>query len=141
MPNQNPPEERPAPSQVAKKLKEILYSATEPREWVRRLIEWGFRRLTPEKLMSAIETNYNPLLIAFNHFHLQHPLVEPIARLLLKMYWDIAEEYLLDVNRVRATLSEDPEIEKLVSTPEGINYLNRVVPHCYDFLYSWTWER
>lgn len=95
---------------------------------------------TAENIRRAIEEDIDPLPIAYNHLHLNTFPINELAKIVLKMYWQYAEEYLTDVEAVYNLLSQNPEVKALLDTPEGRSYLNRMVKHIYNRLYAWVWE-
>lgn len=97
--------------------------------------------MTAENLDSAINENIDILTLSLNEFHLGNPLVAPLFKLALQMFWtEFVENYLANAPRVKELLSQKPECKAILDTDRGIDYLNRCCKATYDSLYTFCWS-
>lgn len=60
-----------------------------------------------------------------------------ITKKILDLWWEPwLNDFLSDANKVYNYVSRDPEIKKLLDTPEGRKYFNYAVREIYDWAYS-----
>lgn len=89
----------------------------------------------------AIKNNVDIIALSLNEFHLGSPLVAPIFKLALQMFWtEFIEEYVADAKKIYEILSVDPEVKAVLDTDVGRDYLNRCCEASYDSLYSFAWK-
>ncbi len=89
----------------------------------------------------AIKNNVDIIALSLNHFHLSSPVVAPVFRLALQMFWEeFIEQYLADAKKIYDILSKDSEVKEILDTPRGRDYLNRCVEASYNSLYTFAWE-
>lgn len=126
-------------AQAAKALKDAVVSPVNRQ--VEKFIKWVLESFVNEQnLRQAIDEDIDILKLALNHYGLSHSTVTPLFKLTLKMYWDEAEAYLTDVQRIIDTISKKPRCKEIIDTPEGRDYLNRCAQASYDHLYAFVWE-
>jgi hypothetical protein len=94
-----------------------------------------------ENLEYAINNNLDILALSLNEFHLGHPLVSPLFKIALQMFWaEFIEHYIADATIIYSILSQKPEVKNILDTPAGIDYLNRCCKASYETMYSFAWE-
>lgn len=93
-----------------------------------------------DNLNYAIENDLDILTLAMNHYGFGHSRVTPIFKLSMKMYWDEAELYLTNVEKVFSLISKKPGCAKIINTEKGRSYLNRCCTQTYSKLYNFVWE-
>jgi len=132
---------QPSPRKVATSLQQLL-EARKPNALIDRFIRWCLTNyVTQENLQNALHDNADILALSLNHFHLGHPLVAPVFRLALQMFWtEFIETYIADATKIYAILSQKPECKAILDTPQGIDYLNRCCKTSYESLYEFAWE-
>jgi len=132
---------QPSPRKVAKSLQQLV-EARKPDALIDRFMRWALNNyVNAENLRNAISSNIDILFLSLNHFHLGHPLVSPIFRLALQMFWaQFIETYIADATKIYNILAQKPECKAILDTPEGIDYLNRCCKASYESLYAFTWE-
>jgi len=132
--------EHVTPEIVYKKLKSILTGKWSDERVVKTVLSWGLSKVTKENLEWAIRENVDLITLAFNHYHLGNPMIKPLFKLVLKVYWNPIEEYLTDVNKIYAVIVKNkPDCKEILDTPEGRDYLNRLVDAAYNYLYELAW--
>jgi hypothetical protein len=126
---------------VARNLEKLINSR-KPNALVERFIRWALTNyVTAENLQNAIRDEIDILQVSLNHFHLGHPLVAPLFRLALQMFWnEFVDTYIADVTKIYSILTEIPDVKIILDTPEGRDYLNRCCKTTYDTLYTFVWE-
>jgi len=89
----------------------------------------------------AMKEGWSPARLIFNHFHeyIEHPVLRPLIRTVLKVYWSDVEKYLTNVKNIYNILSENEELRDVLKRPEAIRYLNYVVAQSYVALYEFVW--
>ena len=132
---------QPSPSKVAQSLEKLI-NTRKPNALVERFIRWAITNyVTAENMQNAINENIDILQVSLNHFHLGSPIVAPLFRLALQMFWtEFVENYIADVSKIYGILAEIPDVKPILDTPEGIDYLNRCCKTTYDSLYTFVWE-
>lgn len=125
---------------MAKSLEQLLQT-NKPNALVERFIRWALTNyVTEENLIDAIQKNLDILALSLNHFHLGHPLVAPVFKLALQMFWtEFVENYIADVPKIYKVLSEKQACKVILDTPEGVDYLNRCCKASYESLYTFCW--
>jgi len=132
---------QPSPRKVAKSLQQLI-EARKPDALIDRFLRWALNNyVNEENLKNAISSNVDILYLSLNHFHLGHPLVAPIFRLALQMFWaQFIETYIADAPKIYNILAQKREVKAILDTPEGIDYLNRCCKASYETLYNFAWE-
>ena len=96
--------------------------------------------MTAENLQNAIDENIDILALSLNEFHLGHPLVAPVFKLALQMFWtEFVENYLTNAPKIYEILIQVPDVKAILDTDRGIDYLNRCCKATYDHLYEFCW--
>jgi hypothetical protein len=97
--------------------------------------------VTAENLENAIKDNVDILALSLNEFHLGHPLVAPLFKLALQMFWmEFVENYLADAPKIKSILIQVSECKPILETDRGIDYLNRCCKATYEHLYEFCWS-
>jgi len=132
---------QPSPRKVAKSLQQLL-ETRKPSVLVERFITWALNNyVNEENLKNAIGSNVDILFLSLNHFHLGHPLVAPIFRLALQMFWtQFIDAYIADATKIYTILAQKPDVKAILDTPQGTDYLNRCCKASYESLYTFAWE-
>ena len=131
----------PSPSKIAKNL-ERLINSRKPNALVERFIGWALTNyVTAENLENAINQNIDILAVSLNEFHLGSPLVAPLFKLALQMFFtEFVENYLADAPKVYAVLAQKPEVAEILRTDRGVDYINRCCKATYQSLYDFCWS-
>lgn len=106
------------------------------REKVKKLISDYLNSLKKEDLKTAIQTNLNLVKILFNHYKLSEPHVKFIARPILKFWWDSIEETLTNPQIILDNIEKD-ELKEILSTEEGIDWINGQSEALYASFYNY----
>lgn len=125
-------------SQVINALRSTI---TSPRKDAgNKFIKWCLQNfVNQDNLRHAIEDEVDIVMLALNHFGLGHSSITPVFKVAMKIYWSELEKYLTDAERLRDTLSKSPGCRQLLTTPQGISYLNRCCEQAYNVLYDVVW--
>jgi len=116
------------------------------RRWVSQFI---LSSMASDSLEYAVKNNLDPWASVCAKYHLDptradySPAVALMARGLLREYWDGRDgigSILTDVRKVYNRLAHNPTNQELLKRPDVVQWLNRAVTHCYDKIYSFTWE-
>lgn len=116
--------------------------AKKPSALVDRFIRWALNGyVNKENMEEAIQNNVDIIALSLNHFHLGSPLVAPVFRLALQMFWsEFIEQYIADTQKIYDILATNPEVKAILDTPQGRDYLNRCCEASYESLYNFAWE-
>ena len=105
------------------------------------LIEWIMDNyVDAEGIRYAMDNNLDLFTLAFNHYGMGHNAASPSFRIVLRNYWSEVERILTNANEVMRIVAKKPECAALLSTPEGINYLNRCCVASYQNIYNFVWN-
>jgi len=107
-----------------------------------RVLTWiraGLYLITPGQVEHAVKTNVQVVHLLFNHLHLAHPLVKPLARKLFQIFWDSVSHYLTDAQRLYRILSHNPQIAKTLTSPKGQKWVDNCCIYGYVVMYNFTW--
>ena len=125
--------------EVRERLASVLESGDRGR-FVRDFLAWGLSRLSAEHLRRAVEEWVDPVEVLGNHFKFNHPLVRPVLRLVLRLFWREVEEHLCKVARLYDLLAGGVEgAREVLDTPEGRAWLNAAAVRMYSWLYHYVW--
>jgi hypothetical protein len=126
---------------VAKSLEKLI-NTRQPNALVERFIKWALTNyVTAENIETAIQENYDILQISLNHFHLGHPLVSPVFKLALQLFWsEFVETYIADATKIYSVLAEIPNVKEIIDTERGRQYLNACCHSTYESLYNFVWS-
>jgi len=131
---------QPSPAKVARSLEQLI-NTRKPNALVERFIRWALTNyVTAENMETAIQQNVDILQISLNHFHLGHPLVSPLFKLALQLFWtEFVDLYIADATKIFSMLSEIPDVKPIIDTERGREYLNACCRSTYDSLYTFVW--
>jgi len=129
------------PWQTSKELETLLKlprPAAEDRvlTWIRA----GLYLITPEQVREAVQNNVRADQVIFQHLHLMHPLVKPLAKSLFQIFWNSVSHYLTDATELYSILAANPEIKKVLDTPAGRRWMDQCCIYGYVFLYNYVWS-
>lgn len=97
--------------------------------------------IDPEDLKNAIENNENLVVLFFNHYKLADYRVRPIARRLLKMFWNDLEKYLTNPILILEELCKSrPELKPILISKRSIEWLNRNCENLYRAFYNYVFK-
>jgi hypothetical protein len=109
---------------------------------IEAFFEWAVTNyVTPENLQYCIDNNLDIITAALNTYKVTDPLIAPIFRILVKRNWYTIESYFIESNKMYSLIAHKPDCQKIVSTPKGINYINRVRETSYQYIYNFVWGR
>jgi len=109
------------------KVKENLKQALD-KDAVNGWIATFLKNLSIEEVKKAIDSDLSLVKLAFNHWHLSHPLIKPFARFILKVYFNELYYTLSNVPFVYEELIKNkPELEKGFRYPEGKSVVKQAV--------------
>jgi len=131
----------PSPRKVARSLQQLLESR-KPNALVDRFIRWALNSyVTKENLENAIKDNVDILALSLNHFSLGHPLVAPLFKLALQMFFtEFVETYIADAARIYTILAQNPGVKEILDSDAGRTYLNNCCKYTYEALYDFCWS-
>lgn len=130
----------PGPLQVTKELEELLKLPQEmANERVLTWIRGGLLLIRPEQVLEAVQNNVQVVHILFNHVHLYHPLVKPLAVQLFRIFFGSVCYYLLDAQKLYAVLAANPAVQKTLDTAQGRAWIDRCCLYGYITVYNYTW--
>ena len=98
------------------------------------------KNLKPEDVTDAIQKDLSLTKLCFNDFHLNHQMIKPFVRLILKANFKDIQKLLTDVPAVYAVLAENPRIMPVLNTYKGRVWLNRQCREMYEAMYIYTWK-
>jgi hypothetical protein len=106
---------------------------------VRQFLDYFKQYLTPENLQTAISQNLDLTNLIYNHYGLLTPQILPLFRAAMRLYWDIFEEAVTNVPRLRQALMKNPKCRQILQTPEAIKYINEQCERLYTVTYNIVW--
>ena len=122
------------PRQVQRELERVLeHGGAE--HWITR----GLAFVTPDRLSQAVSQNADLVALFSNHFHLSHPVINPLARLAFRVFWNDIDRLLSRVQNVYDALTRNPWNKRLLDTPEGRRYLNEQVRRFAYWIWTFAW--
>ncbi len=111
---------------------------------IESMIITALRNVKPEHIKEAVEKDIDAFdYLFFNHFskYTSHPHFSGLLRIAFRKYWHLVEKYLCNVQNLYLVLTYGrPEIKKILDTPKGRRWLNKVAESAYKKLYRWVWE-
>jgi len=124
-------------SQLEKALK-----ARNKEKAAKKFIEWMFKNiLTPDNIAEAIQSKIDLTITLRENCYLDNELIQPIVKMVIRLYWKEIEDVLCNVDKVYELLLKiAPEHSETISSNEGINYLNEQCQKLYDYLYNYAWS-
>ena len=77
------------------RVKQELLKVLQSRKLAERWIKLGIKSIKPEDFVSAMKANLDPSRLILNHFHkyIDNPVLNPIIRAILQIYWQEAVSY------------------------------------------------
>ncbi|MCD6240473.1 hypothetical protein J7K27_02970 [Candidatus Bathyarchaeota archaeon] len=121
------------------KIKENLKQALD-RDSVSNWITTFLKNLNVEDVKKAVDSNLSLVKLAFNHWHLSHPLVKPFARFVLKLYFNDLYYTLSNVPLVyKELIKNNPKLKEVLDTPKGRAWLNKQCESLRNTLYNYVW--
>ena len=106
-------------------------------EWIANLLA----SIDPEDLKNAIENNENLVVLFFNHYKLADYRVRPIARRILKIFWEDLEDYLTNPIKVLEFLCKaNPKLKPILITKRSIEWLNQNCENLYRAFYNYVFK-
>ena len=76
-----------------------------------------------------------------NDTNIEHMIPIEFGRNQARLMWGKIEEYLTDVDKFRSfIIKQRPDLAEVLSTSEGVSWLNRKLPILYDVAYTATWS-
>jgi hypothetical protein len=123
-------------SQLEKALK-----ARNKEKVAKKFIEWMFKNiLTPDNIVEAIQSKMDLTITLRENCYLDNELIQPIAKMVMRLYWKEIEDVLCNVDKVYELLLKiASEHSETISSNEGINYLNQQCERLYNYLYTFVW--
>ena len=109
------------------------------RRWVSKFV---MSSMSFDALEYAVKNNSDPWAAVVQKYHLDDPRIAPLARLLLRVYWNGRggiEESLTDVRKVYNRLARNSANREILRRPETVRWLNNAVIWAYDQVYRFTW--
>jgi len=137
---EKPPKKTIDPQNITKRLLRVLTSKN-PEELLKAFFAWGLTFITPENLKRAVEEDIDPPTLLFNHYHLSHPIVYPLAQFVFKCFWDEIEYFITSVPRIYKLFIRNPSNKPILDTTKGRKYLNKICKRSYAHLYNFTWSK
>jgi len=120
-------------------VKENLKQALD-KDVVNGWIATFLKNLNVEEVKKAIESDLSLVKLAFNHWHLSHPLIKPFARFILRVYFNELYYTLSNVPFVYEELiKNNPKLKEVLDTPEGRAWLNKQCESLRNALYNYVW--
>jgi len=107
-----------------------------------RVLTWiraGLYLITPTQVEEAVKNNVQVVYLLFNHLHLTHPLVKPLARKLFQIFWSSVSHYLTDAQKLYVILGHNPKIAETLTTPAGRTWVDSCCINGYVVLYNFVW--
>lgn len=120
-----------------------LYSLLTNKGKAESWIVEGIRQVKFEDLERAIRNNEPADDILFSHFnqYLQNSITRKVIILIFRMYWPEVEKILCDVPNLYKILTDNrQEFRDLLSSPEGIAWLNSCAKRGYMRLWKTCWN-
>jgi len=121
--------------QLEKGLKE-----KNPEKVIKQLAAYFLQYLTPENLKTAIEQNIDITATIYNHYGLTTPIVFPVFKAAMKLYWPEFEEFATNVPRLYQLLIKNPKCKPILETDKAKQYLNEQMERFYTTTYHLVWE-
>lgn len=106
----------------------------------RKFIKLFFSKLDGRYIEKAVRENIDLVEYVKTTLYLDDPEVREAIVPILRIIWSDIEEYLTDVPKVRDMLCRDPVSRRVLSTKEGIHWLNTNIKKLYEFLYYYTFS-
>lgn len=127
------------PEEVQRQLEKAL-KAKDRHKIANQFIDYLLSYLIkPENLEAAVKNNVELTTVLFNHCHLSNPLIFPLFKLAVKLYWNEIEEYLTNVPKIYSLLAQNPSNTPILEKPETKKYLNTQITKLYQTLYMLAW--
>jgi hypothetical protein len=100
--------------------------------------------MSSDALEYAVKNNVDPAATLVAKWHLDHPLIKPVASGFCREHWKGKGGIgwtLCDVQRVYDILVPNPVNRELLKRPETIDWLNRAVDRAYHYFYDFCeWD-
>lgn len=125
---------QPTVNQVVSELKDL--NDDKVHEWVAR----GLQFLSAPHLQQAVDTDADLIRVFSNHFHMEHSLVRPIARFILRAYWHELSDTITNVPKLYNLIADTPEKRQVMNNPKARLWLNRRVGEFYAWIYDYCWR-
>lgn len=108
----------------------------------KKFIKWMFTNiLTSENIVEAFQRRLDLTEVLRGSCYLDSPVIQPLAKMVMRLYWREIEDVVCNVGKIYELLLRlAPEHANLLSSNEGIEYLNEQCQKLYDYLYSYAWE-
>ncbi|MEM2549851.1 MAG: hypothetical protein QW689_05460 [Nitrososphaerota archaeon] len=113
--------------------------AKNPEQVIKQLASYFLQYLTPENLQAAIEQNMDITSAIYNHYGLTHPVILPVFRAAMRLYWREFEEFITNVPRLYQLLAKDPRNRPILETDRAKQYLNQQCENFYLTTYQIVW--
>lgn len=107
---------------------------------IKQLASYFLQYLTPENLKTAIEQNIDITATIYNHYGLTNPIILPIFRAAMRLYWNEFETFITNVPRLYQLLMKDPRNKPILETDKAKQYLNQQMENFYLTTYQIVWE-
>ena len=107
-----------------------------------RVLTWisgALRLITPEQVKTGLESNVRVDQLLFQHLHLHHFLVRPLAIRIFRIFWKSLEYYFTDVPALYGILASNPKIQRMLDTEAGQKWLIESCKNGYIVVYNYTW--
>ena len=127
------------PKQLSQQLKNLLNKPETAPKKLSLWIQLGLKMIKPDKLKLAVEGKIDDAAWITNHLHFSNPLVAPLWRLGLKCFWNELESSLTSPSGIYRIVASNPVNAAILSTPQGIKWINKICQEFYYFLRLYTY--
>jgi hypothetical protein len=105
------------------------------RETIRRYLTAGIESFTAQEMAWAIHNGYDVLPGLINKGTLNHLLLGPFARKIIRLNWKAIHDALTHQNALIADIAQrDPQKGRVLSTPEGRRWIDWTTYRVHAFL-------
>jgi alanine dehydrogenase len=88
---------------------------------------------------AAVEQDLPAEQVLFSYLHLTHPLVAPLARPILAIFWESITYYLYDARKLYSILTANSDVAVILNTEKGHKWLDRCCVNGIVWLYNYIW--
>lgn len=106
--------------------------------WVRDNIQ----NVTEQELRQAINGDMELTELILSNLNLaENPIIKPFVQSMLRSQWELIEDLLTDPQGIYDLVVEErPDLEPIISSSRGIEWLNNACDRGYNKLYNYAWE-
>lgn len=111
-----------------------------PEQTIKLWLENAMTTMDPFGVAAAMKAQRNLVMIAFDHWNLDHWGIAWFARLALRKFWNMADEHMKPEFYYHKLKEMFPEAGDFYDRPEVRAYISRQCQVTYTALYDYTWR-